>query len=617
MADDPSARDVPVQVRLGRNAADVPLVPLRVLAIADLTARSEVSAAQTVTKDTLPELLASLAPRVTYEVTNHLGAPPARLDVDLTVATLRAFEPHTVAAQVPGLRELVELRAAVSAVREGRADIGVLEQLPESPLVARFREHFRASRIAAPPPQGPLLATLPTASPSGSQPVGLPPRSEPTASGPAALTPGRSPSLLDAILDGADLPGAGVSRGRLVDAVDELARTLGSTTQGKDLDPRRAQEGLAALDGALGTQLDAVLHAAPFAALESAWRGLRFLVSRTDFRAPIQLEVISAPLDRAAAALAAAADADAAPALVLAAYALGPSVAHADIAAQLAHAAETLQAPVVIGLDPSFFGIPSWSDSQALPALPELLERPQYTAWRALRRKDSAYWLACTAGQFFARPPYDMQTGAAFPYREAARTGGVWCSAVWAVGAAVLRSFAHGSGGLDITGAGHGLIEDLPLHDAPAGPTPFEPALLSPRTTQLDEIGVIPFRVHRGDAICMASAAVVRQPRRYSDSAATAAAAQQATLQHSLLAGRIAAFIGALRDRIGGSSAQELARLLEAQLCEFLGSGTIAHVQVADDADHPSRYTVSVRVSPPGVILGRPVQISFSLGLPR
>ncbi|KVM48218.1 hypothetical protein WJ58_26935 [Burkholderia ubonensis] len=49
---------------------------------------------------------------------------------------------------------------------------------------------------------------------------------------------------------------------------------------------------LADLDEQLGRQLDAILHHPAFQALESTWRGLQFLVDRTDFRQNVKIEVL-------------------------------------------------------------------------------------------------------------------------------------------------------------------------------------------------------------------------------------------------------------------------------------------------------------------------------------
>ena len=565
------------------------MLPLRVLVVADLSGRAEVSAPHMVTKDTFAECVQRLAPQLVYEVPNHCGAPPARLSVHLTLTVPSAFEPEAVVEQVPPLRELVELRRTAAMVLERLAGIEALQALPDTPLIARLREHFQLRPSVAP------------------------------AVPPVTARPPSSGSTISRILDLVDIPGEEPHGDSLTRAVDDFVQALGSSSQGARLDRPRAQEGLATLDRILSAQLDAVLHAPEFVALESAWRGLRFLVDRADFRAPqpLQLQIVSAPLDRAVDVLTAVVDEPMTPSLVLAAYALGPSTAHAEIAENLARAGESLQAPVVVGLAPDFLGLRSWSECSSLSPLPQLFERPEYTLWRALRAKDCAYWLALVAGRFFARRPHSSRADAAVPYREA-QTGGVWANPVWAAGSAVIRSFAHGGIGLDITGAaGAGLIEDLPLCEAASTPSPLEAALPGERASECADIGVITFRVHGGDGICMSAAPVFRQPPRYADVSASFCAAQQATLQHSLLAGRMASLLGIMRDRSAGLSAVDVQQLLEAQLREFLGTGSMATVQVADDPEKPHRFAVQVSARPPGVILGRPVEINLTFSLPR
>ncbi|WP_232459227.1 type VI secretion system contractile sheath domain-containing protein, partial [Burkholderia ubonensis] len=58
------------------------------------------------------------------------------------------------------------------------------------------------------------------------------------------------------------------------------------------VDPDLLDWCLADLDEQLGRQLDAILHHPAFQALESTWRGLQFLVDRTDFRQNVKIEVL-------------------------------------------------------------------------------------------------------------------------------------------------------------------------------------------------------------------------------------------------------------------------------------------------------------------------------------
>lgn len=48
------------------------------------------------------------------------------------------------------------------------------------------------------------------------------------------------------------------------------------------------------IDEAISQQLDSILHASAFQALESLWRGLDHLVSETDFRANTKIAILDA-----------------------------------------------------------------------------------------------------------------------------------------------------------------------------------------------------------------------------------------------------------------------------------------------------------------------------------
>src|SRR5437879_13654346 len=54
---------------------------------------------------------------------------------------------------------------------------------------------------------------------------------------------------------------------------------------------------IAEIDRRMSRQIDEILHAPEFQKLESAWRGLKFAVDRTDFRENIQLEILNCTKD--------------------------------------------------------------------------------------------------------------------------------------------------------------------------------------------------------------------------------------------------------------------------------------------------------------------------------
>src|SRR5689334_20988077 len=58
------------------------------------------------------------------------------------------------------------------------------------------------------------------------------------------------------------------------------------------IDKTMLDQQIAAIDEKLSAQLDVILHNPEFQKLESAWKGLKFLVDRTDFRKNIKIEMI-------------------------------------------------------------------------------------------------------------------------------------------------------------------------------------------------------------------------------------------------------------------------------------------------------------------------------------
>src|SRR5512139_1825635 len=76
-----------------------------------------------------------------------------------------------------------------------------------------------------------------------------------------------------------------------IDAVAKLERPV-------DRIDKNLLDGLvASIDAKLSEQLDEVLHHREFQRLESGWRGLKFLVDRTDFRRNVRIEVLNASKD--------------------------------------------------------------------------------------------------------------------------------------------------------------------------------------------------------------------------------------------------------------------------------------------------------------------------------
>ena len=106
-------------------------------------------------------------------------------------------------------------------------------------------------------------------------------------------------SLLDEVMsqtrleehsDGFDLAKAGVQRllSGMLAQQDEMVVKV---------DKKAVDDMIAELDARLSRQMDAILHHPEFQKSERSWRGLQFLVNRTNFDENIKIELLDVTLD--------------------------------------------------------------------------------------------------------------------------------------------------------------------------------------------------------------------------------------------------------------------------------------------------------------------------------
>jgi len=101
-------------------------------------------------------------------------------------------------------------------------------------------------------------------------------------------------SLLDDIVQATRLKPAdeaySITRRGVQAFIDEL---LKPEREGVKISQALVDEMIAGIDQKLSAQMDAVLHNEQYQKLESAWRSLKFLIDRTDFRENIKVEIMN------------------------------------------------------------------------------------------------------------------------------------------------------------------------------------------------------------------------------------------------------------------------------------------------------------------------------------
>jgi len=286
-------------------------------------------------------------------------------------------------------------------------------------------------------------------------------------------------------------------------------------------------EMIAEIDKKMSLQLDAILHHPEFQKLESAWRSLKFLVDRTDFRENIRIEVINVSKEDLLE------DFEDSPEVVksglyktvytaeygqfggqpyaamIGNYEFGPGPQDIKLLQYVASVAAMAHAPFIAAAGPQFFGLENFNGLPNLKDLKSIFESPQYAKWQSFRESEDARYVGLTLPRFLLRLPYgpDTQPVKAFNYQEDVSSNHehyLWGNTAFAFASRLTDSFAKYRWCANIIGPmGGGAVEDLPLHQYEAmgaiqTKIPTEVLISERREFELAEEGFIALTMRKG-----------------------------------------------------------------------------------------------------------------------
>lgn len=303
---------------------------------------------------------------------------------------------------------------------------------------------------------------------------------------------------------------AAQAEGSLIDQLIESTRVrpdddaYSMTRQGLEafvaelLEPSRAKEKvsqsmidemIAGLDQKLCQQVDAIMHQESFQKMESAWRSLKFLVDRTDFRENNRIEILNVSKQ------ALLEDFEDAPDVtrsglykavytaefgqfggepigtIVGNYDFGPGGQDIKLLQSVASVAAMAHAPFIAAAGPQFFGLDSYSDLANLKDLSAVFEGPQYAKWNAFRESEDARFVGLTMPNFLLRVPYGDETVPTKKFRYNEDVGGgnkdfLWGNAAFAFASRISESFGQYRWCANIIGPqGGGTVGDLPVYN--------------------------------------------------------------------------------------------------------------------------------------------------------
>ena len=414
------------------------------------------------------------------------------------------------------------------------------------------------------------------------------------------------------------------------------------------------------LDFQLSRQMDDILHAREFQQLESAWRGLKTLVERTDFSQNIRIEMINASKQDLYDDFEDAPDVTKSGlyklaytaeygqfggepvGAIVANYEFGPNSVDMKTLQNAASVAAVSHAPFVAAAGPKFFGLDEFEGLPNLKELSSIFEGPQFAKWRSFRETEDAKYVGLTMPRFLLRAPYhpDENPSKGFNYKEDVSNSHehyLWGNTAFAFGTRLSDSFAQFRWCPNIVGPqSGGAVEDLPVHlyecmgDIEAK-VPTEILISDRREFELAEEGFIPLTMRKGsDNAAFFSANSVQKAKYFGNSEE----AKQKELNYRLstqlpymfIINRLAHYLKVLqRENIGTwKDRVELQRELNQWISSYVAdqenpSAAVrsrrplrsARITVEDVEGQPGIYRVDLQVRPHFKYMGADFELSL------
>lgn len=381
-----------------------------------------------------------------------------------------------------------------------------------------------------------------------------------------------------------------------------------------------------AIDTQIGFQLDAILHARAFQELEATWRGLFYVVSRTESGRLLKLRVFNAGMDELRKELEKAADFDqscifkmiyeaefgtygGSPySLLLGGYEFDHSPNHMSLLNNLTKVAASAHAPFIAAAAPGLFGLDSF-DKLAKPRdLGQLFESPEMAQWVEFRNSEDSRYVALALPHILLRLPYGKDSRPAEGLRYEETVNGeqgpdhnafLWGNAAYALAERITHSFALYHWTAAIRGVeGGGLVDGLPVFtyrddaDLVNMICPTEVSITDRREKELNDLGFIALCNCKGTGqAAFFGGQTTNLPRQYISDEANANAKLSAMLPYILAASRFAHYIKVImRKKIG-------AFLTRGNIEAYLNTWIAQYVLLDDNASQEVKASYPLRAA--------------------
>ena len=422
-----------------------------------------------------------------------------------------------------------------------------------------------------------------------------------------ATTTTEAPGEFAALLQREFKPRSDAARDAVQTAVQTLAQqALARTVLVSDDALTSIKALIEGIDRKLTEQINLIMHEESFQQLESAWRGLHYLVNNTETDETLKIKVLNVSkkdLGRSLKKFRGTAW-DQSPlfkkvyeeeygqfggepfGLLVGDYYFDHSPSDVQMLGDIAQVAAGAHAPFIAAAAPSVMQMDTWDELSNPRDLTKIFQTPEYAAWRSLRESEDSRYIGLAMPRFLARLPYGEKTDPVDEFDFEEDTSGAssgnytWANSAYAMATNITRAFKMYGWTTQIRGVeSGGAVEGLPTHTFPsddggmAMKCPTEIAISDRREAELAKSGFMPLIYKKNsDFAAFIGAQSLQKPQEYDDPAATSNANLAARLPYLFATCRFAHYLKCMvRDKIGSSmTMQQVENWLESWLTQYI-----------------------------------------------
>jgi type VI secretion system protein ImpC len=423
---------------------------------------------------------------------------------------------------------------------------------------------------------------------------------------------------------------------------------------------------IAEIDNKLTAQINEILHCEAFQNMEGAWRGLHYLVSRTETDEQLKIRVMNVSKSDLYKTLRKYKGAmwDQSPlfkkiyeeeygrfggqpySVFVADYYFDNNGPDVDLLSQMSKICAASHSILLSGASPAVMLMDSWQELANPKDIANLFQTPEHAAWRTLRETEESRYVGLVLPRMLGRAPYHPMSNPVddFVFEEDIGMGDssryVWINAAYAMGVNINRAFKVYGWCTRIRGVeSGGAVDDLPVHVFPTdeggldSKCPTEVGISDRREAELSKAGFLPLiHMKNSGTAAFIGAQSLHKSAQYDDPEATANAALSARLPYLLACNRFAHYLKCIvRDKIGSFKTKaDMERWLWNWITQYVdGSSDFsseatkatkplaeANVVVEEVEGSPGYYTAKIHLRPHYQLEGLTVSLRLVSRLP-